>query len=266
MTRKIALWALVLLTGGAHSAWAQTPQAFKAGDFVEAHLFSQWLPCTVFRVNTNSLVPSLAGQITDYTVTCLINGSAQESSVVPTAVRARAATADDKGKAAETAIAKGRQPKGNSPGAKYGTREPRTCASVTAPGRGAPSAEQAAQYVICGLERGDGSHPELLVVNVKVQVAPVAHATSQPLEGFTTATIDLNQPAWDIRGSFTTYTCYALSSLIAQNDFARTHNCDSADVLSATGYCYKDVFGGWHCGMSGVATNSQANVLPPYTN
>src|ERR1035441_11074065 len=58
-------------------------------------------------------------------------------------MRAPAASAEDKRVEAETAAALARQPRpGPSLGAKYGTREPVTCANRTAPAKGAPSPEQ----------------------------------------------------------------------------------------------------------------------------
>lgn len=258
MTKSLAFLTIVWLTGAVQSVGAQT---FKAGDLVEAYLFDQWLPCKVVR----PVVYGAAG-IRAYTVTCTINPTSgpQESDVALTGIRARAATAEDRSVAAETAAALARQPKGTTVGAKYGTRDPRTCGDRTAPAHGAPSAEQARQYVICELEQGDGSRPLSLVTNLQVQVAAVSHPPNQLVKEIGAATMDPREPIWDIRGSFTIYRCYALASLVAQNDFARTHNCWVSEQPKATGYCYKDTFGDWHCGMlGGAANNWRTNVLPP---
>jgi hypothetical protein len=260
MAKTAALLTLVLLAG------VQLLQAdvFKPGDFVDAHLFGQWLPCTVFKVEENWLVPGAAG-IRGYTVTCVINAESGpvENLVAVADVRARQSSTEDKKTAAETAAALARQPKGNTVGAKYGTREPRACGSRKAPTHGAPSAEQAKQYVTCELERGDGERPLLLVTNVKVQVAPVSHPANGVVQVIAAATLDPRQPIWDIRGSFTSYQCTALASLISQNDFARTHNCWVAEQPSATGYCWKDTFADWHCGMISGSAKWKTNVLPP---
>jgi hypothetical protein len=257
MNKSLALLTIVLLTGAVQSVRAQT---FKAGDPVEAHLFDQWLPCTVVR----PVVYGAAG-VRAYTVTCTINATSgpQESDVALTGIRARAASAEDRSAAAETAAALARQPKGNTVGAKYGTRDPRTCGDRTAPAHGAPSAEQAKQYVICELEQGDGQRPLSLVTNLKVQVAGVPHPANQLVKELTAARMDPREPIWDIRGSFTIYRCDALASLIAQNAFARTHNCWVSDQPTATGYCYKDTFGDWHCGLIGSLINWRTNSLPP---
>jgi len=259
--RNIVASTILLFTAGQHLLHAQT---FKVGDRVDAHLFDQWLPCTVFQLETNWLVPGSTG-LRGYTVTCTVNAASgpHEFSVALKDVRARAATGEDKKVEGETAVALARQPKGNGIGAKYGTRDPRTCASSVAPPHGPPSAEQARQYVICELEHGDGLRPAFLVTNVKVQVTSVPHPPNQLTLELSAARIDPREPIWDIRGSFTGYQCFALSSLTAGNDFARTHNCWVLDQPKATGYCYKDTFGDWHCGMIGSALDWKANVLPP---
>jgi hypothetical protein len=96
-----------------------------------------------------------------------------------------------------------------------------------------------------------------------VQVAAVSHPPNQLVKEITAATMDPSEPIWDIRGSFTIYRCDALASLTAQNDFARSHNCWVSVQPKGTGYCYKDTFGDWHCGLTGTLTNWQANSLPP---
>lgn len=261
MNRNLALLTFLLLTGAVHPLHAAT---FKAGDYVDAHMFDQWLPCTVLRPEANWLVPGDAG-LRGYTVTCTVNAESgpHEFLVAVADIRARAATGQDKSVAAETTAALARQPKGAGVGAKYGARDPRTCPSRTAPAHGAPSAAQATQYVTCELEHGDGLQALWLVTNVKVQVASVSHPPNQVVREITAATIDPREPVWDLRGSFTSYRCDALASLTAQNDFAKTHNCWASEQQTATGYCYKDTFADWHCGLVGGALNWRTNVLPP---
>jgi hypothetical protein len=86
-------------------------------------------------------------------------------------------------------------------------------------------------------------------------------------------TPDLNQPAWDIRGSFTEYQCQtppvAIPTYDTVTDFARVHNCTAYDRPSATGFCYKSTFGDWHCSMrDGVheIANPKPYQLPPAGN
>jgi hypothetical protein len=286
MTKSSVFLSLLLLTGAAQSAHAQAgwsnplapppaaqaapTQIFKAGDLVEIQVFSQWLPGKVkepvyYAVGPCGAPSPTCSRVGAYIVTSTViatNGP-EEVTVALTDIRARAATADDKKTDAETAAALARQPKGNSIGAKYGTREPRSCADRTAPAHGAPSATQATQYLICELEQGDGKDPLSLVTNVKVQVASVSHPPNLMTQELTTGNIAPGEPIWDIRGSFTTYRCFALSSLIASNDFARTHNCWVSDQPVATGYCWKNTFGEWRCGMIGGNINWKTNSLPP---
>ena len=98
---------------------------------------------------------------------------------------------------------------------------------------------------------------------MKVQVAPVSHPPNAISLELTAARIDPRQPIWDIRGSFTSYQSVALASVMAGNDFASTHNCRMAEQPSATGYCYKDTFADWHCGMISGAAKWKTNMLPP---
>ena len=54
-----------------------------------------------------------------------------------------------------------------------------------------------------------------------------------------------------------------VGAYLAGNDFARTHNCWVAEQPSASGYCWKDTFADWHCGMISGAAKWKTNVLPP---
>jgi hypothetical protein len=288
LTKRTLLLLLTILVASAHSVRAQATgwsnplapppaaqpaqtQTFKVGDHVEIQSFSQWLPGTVKELVYYNIGPCGApsptcSRVGAYIVTCTViatNGP-EEVTVALTDIRARAATAADKSSEAETAAALARQPKGNSIGAKYGTREPRTCGDRTAPAQGAPSAAQATQYVICELEQGNGRDPLLLATNVKIlQVASVSHPPNLLTKEITTGNIAVGEPIWDIRGSFTSYRCSALSTLIASNDFARTHNCWVSEQPAATGYCWKNTLGQWRCGMLGGVVNWKPNVLPP---
>jgi hypothetical protein len=268
MKMKDAALSIVLLFAGmAQSVQAQT---FKAGDPVDVQLYGQWLHGTVkepvyYAAGPCGALSPTCSRVGAYIVTCVVipkNGP-EDVTMALADVRARVATAEDRSVAAGTAAALAHQPKGNGVGAKYGARDPRTCASRTAPEHGAPSAAQAMQYVICELEQGDGTHPLSLVTNVKVQVASVSRPPNQLVKEITAASMDPREPVWDIRGSFTTYRCYALGTLIASNDFARTHNCWVSDQPTAKGYCYKDTFGDWHCGMLGNLINWKTDAMPP---
>ena len=249
MTKNVVLLTAVLLTALVQSVQAQP---FKVGDYVDSQFGGKWIPCTVSR--------PLQGN--GYGVSCGANDYRVAAS--PQNIRARAATAEDKRVEAETAAALARQPRpGNSLGAKYGTREPKTCAIRTAPPKGAPSADQARQYFICDAEHELSSHL-FLVANVKVQVAPASHPASRSILG---GDLDPTQPIWDISGSFTQYQCSQAAP--SDNAYSRTHNCSLNDMPTATGYCYKSTSGEWHCEMSDMAhltANTQPNQMPPAGN
>ncbi len=138
---SVLVLSFMFLTGMAQPSQAAS---IKVGDHVDVQMFSQWLPCTV----KDTVLYS--GKVGAYLVTCTVIASngPQDFTVALADVRPRVATAEDKKVEAETAAALERQPKGNSIGAKYGTREPRPCGSRTAPTHGSPSAEQAKHYVI----------------------------------------------------------------------------------------------------------------------
>ena len=248
MTKNVVLLTSLLFTGVVHSVQAQP---FRVGDYVEANYGNQWIPCRVITPLQNN----------GYGVSCGIYDLTPMA--VPQSIRARTPTAEDKRVEAETAAALAHLPRpGNGPGAQYGTREPTTCATRTAPAKGAPSADQARQYVICDSESVYGSSL-FLVTSVKVQVAPVSHPPNQLVKQMR-GDIDPSQPVWDIRGSFTQYQCSQTGP--SQNPFARTHNCSVSDLPAAAGYCYKNTFGDWHCSMIGALANARQLQLPPEGN
>jgi len=254
---------LLLCVGWAPPIQAQA-QTFNVGDYVDAQYSpDNWLPCKVLK-------PALTimGAVYGYTVTCVpiaVNGP-QQFEVRFADVRARTPNADEKKVEAETAAALTRQPKGAGLGVKFGTREPQACASRTAPAHGAPSADQARQYVLCEQEVA-GPGQISLITNVKVQVAPTNHPPNQLVLALHGSDIDLREGIWEIRGSYTQYLCAELS--LQPTVFSKTHNCNVTDMPTATGYCYKNTFGDWHCGMLDVAhaiANTRTNQLPPDGN
>jgi hypothetical protein len=249
----VLLTLVVALAGAVQPAQAQP---FRVGDYVDFQSGGTWTPCMVTKPLQNNGYGVSCG-VTDYTTVA-----------DPQYIRSRVATADDQRIAAETATALARLPRpGNGPGAAYNTREPKTCATRSAPARGAPSAEQARQYFICDAEHVLAVNLSL-VANVKVQVAPVVHPVAQVMIlKASVSDIDPNQPVWDIRGSFTQYQCGRPASW--DNAFARTHNCTVTEMSTAAGFCYKNTFGDWHCGMTDPAftnVNTRQHVLPPESN
>lgn len=246
MTRSAVLFTFLAISGIARAGDTQT---FKVGDYVDA-LVGGWTQCTI----TKPL------QANAYGVSC----GAADYIVTPPRVRAREATAEDKTAEAETAKALLHQPPpGDSPGGMYGTREPTKCDNRTKPSHGGPSADLARQYVICESESVYGSSL-FLVTGVKVQVAAISHPAKSFVKEMKAADIDPREPVRDIRGTLTQYQCGKVSP--ALNPFARTHNCVVRDIPAATGYCYKNTFGDWHCAMIGAAAGTRQHVLPPDGN
>jgi hypothetical protein len=52
-------------------------------------------------------------------------------------------------------------------------------------------------------------------------------------------------------------------------DFGRTHNCNSVEQPNATGSCWKNTFGDWHCLMDdakNLLVNIRPNQMPPAGN
>ena len=142
-------------------------------------------------------------------------------------------------------------------GARYGARDPRTCADRTAPKTGAPSVAQATQYFICDAEEvfGDNLY---LVDNVKLQVAK--GRKYNPNEDINMPGIDTTNPVYPIRGSYQQYQCGA----IYPDHTNLNRNCTLYSQPKATGVCYKNDFGDWKCKMVDVDAEKIAdNVAPP---
>ena len=105
---------------------------------------------------------------------------------------------------------------GQGIGAKYNSREPRTCADKTQPKAGAPSAAKAAEYVICENEGIDGDKL-YFVEDVKVQVG--AGRRYNPREDINFSGIDTKFLIYPIRGSY--------KILSMHGDFSRPHEHQS---------------------------------------
>jgi hypothetical protein len=144
------------------------------------------------------------------------------------------------------------------PGAVFGARDPAVCASRKAPLKGAPTVDQAKAYFYCDTELANGYL--YLVADVKVEVAPSARPFNILTD--TTGIIDPKQPIYNIRGSYTAYQCWNPASA-TPGQFPPGKNCSSSEVSNATGMCYGDSFGDWHCVMAGQKTWPTPNHAPP---
>lgn len=145
-------------------------------------------------------------------------------------------------------------------GARYGSRNPRTCANTKAPVSGPLTAQQAMQYVICGYEKEEQiiDLSLYLVDNIKLELG-----NSRPYQPYTDSypDIDVRSPIYPIRGSCTTYMIGQLYS----NGENRDKNCNIYKNRPFTGACYRTTFGEWHCGISpgGSGYPDTANTAPP---
>ena len=155
-------------------------------------------------------------------------------------------------------------------GAKYGSRDPHTCASRKAPARGAITAAQARQYFICDNEFEktslmDRSKKVLqLVTGVTIEVGNgrrfdlVHDATPQNNdEG-----IDPHFEVYPIRGSFVLWGCEQTNTY----GFPPGKNCSKMPQPQATGICFRSSFNEWHCNMQDFKNMQMTMHLPPPRN
>lgn len=147
-------------------------------------------------------------------------------------------------------------------GAKYGSREPQTCADMKAPAKGAITAALAAKYFICASEQEDYRYL-YLVENVKVEVGGgIPYAAIIGHRSF--PEVDVKHPVYPIRGSHTQYQCNPESDY-----YQPGKNCTRYEHKQAKGYCYKTTFGDWRCHQSQDSIpndNIFSNVAPPKGN
>jgi hypothetical protein len=158
--------------------------------------------------------------------------------------------------AAAGALALAGLPAEAQPASAFGAREPATCASRAAPAQGAPSNEQAVQYVKCTVE-GIGDGRMFLLEDVKVQVTPQGRAYNTSTDYFDD--IDARQQIYPIKGSLVRYECEetTLRGVIAGK------NCRQMIEANASGACYKTTANEWACNMSDVTQKTTEGVAPP---
>jgi hypothetical protein len=133
-----------------------------------------------------------------------------------------------------------------TPGQKYHTREPHTCASMKTPSSGAPSAAQAAQYFTCFMEV-ENARQLVLVTDVHVEVGSGTRyndfpAIHRPGSAATNAMI------YAIRGSYKKYACEVPSMFTKEGQ-----HCSITDNPHAEGICYITKIGDWFCTMADSA-------------
>ena len=143
-------------------------------------------------------------------------------------------------------------------GAKYGTRDPRTCADTKAPAKGAMTAALATKYIICAAERVSGENLYLIEDLTGVQVGgsrPYSYNTDS------VADIDVTARVYPFRtGSYKKYQCAA----VYQGN--KGYNCNIYPVTKASGACRKSTFGDWRCSLDNPSDDQskiENNVPPP---
>jgi len=174
-------------------------------------------------------------------------------------------------------------------GKPYGARDPHTCDSKKAPANGAISVAQAIQYFNCDMEALDGVGHLSQVADVKIEIGK-GHAFNIYLDSH--PGIDVSQPVYDIRGSFTSGYCSVIDgslSLTGEIDPSRPvypvrgtydaytcwnptydgttgKNCNVRKATPFEGACYRTTFGDWSCRVRGTSFDLNgvtANVPPP---
>ena len=141
-------------------------------------------------------------------------------------------------------------------GAKYGARDPRTCADKTLPKTGALSAAKAAEYVVCENEV-IWSEYLFFVDDVKVQVG--AGRRYNPREDINFSGIDTKFLIYPIRGSYKSYQC----TKIFPDQTNLNRNCNLTNNPNATGACYKKEFGEWRCMLTDIQGAVVEDHIPP---
>lgn len=236
----VMLWAGLMA-----SALAQNVRDFKVGDWAQIWMGGDyWFTVTI-------ATPLNAGSyyVNKGELVLPVNAD-------PHYIRHYQPTAEELRVANETAAAKNAQPKTGVYGAKYGTREPATCANRKSP----INAATARQYFFCDYEGVKSRDYIYLASDVAIQVgSPRAFIYNSDSLA---AAIDTKAPVYDIRGSYTSYQCGVQSTML--NAFANTHNCNKDVYTTALGICWKDTFGDWHCSMAGkTGPGRVAAQLPP---
>ncbi|MHC5860592.1 hypothetical protein [Nostoc sp.] len=148
-------------------------------------------------------------------------------------------------------------------------RTPHTCPSMLEPKTGAPSVEQAKMYFLCDQEwqfgtPGQSSSYLSLVNDLTLEVAPISRPANRTdlkfnrRHGGEHLSINTDQPVYDIRGSYTSYSCFEIK---------RYHpvrkNCIVYQFSNSSGICFRNTFGDWHCRMIGSLKEIGQHLPPP---
>jgi hypothetical protein len=265
MTLFKVSFAAAFLSGLAAVSLAQAPQPvqprmpvavnvqsaqssrYNVGEIVDYKSSGQWINCTVAS-------PLEAGA---YALRCG-NSAEVRAKADSQQLRRHVAPANGMASYANDDDATSRMPVGRTVGARYGTREPRTCDHS----KPALSAEAAKDLFICDAEREFGGSL-YLVSDVELNAAaprPFNPGIDKAKQG-----IDPRSSVVDIHATYNKYQCRVIPS---DRDYPNVRNCDVFAMNNSNGGCFKNQSGEWHCLMYDFhpgATATATNVKPPTT-
>lgn len=151
----------------------------------------------------------------------------------------------------------------NGPGTAYGARNPVICDSTKAKGA-APTVAEATRFFMCTNESESARWGLKLVADVKLQMA--GGRRYNPGNDLNVHQIDTSAPMYDLRGSFTQYSCDKVGGP-GTGLSPVGKNCNKFTYLHATGTCYKTTFGEWNCQMMDMTVGDPSDVetrgVPP---
>ena len=236
--RQVLLQAILALCFLASLASAQQTAHFTPGDPVDFNNSGKWLSCTV-----SSALPTGA-----YDLRC----GTLETKADPAQLRAHNVAANV---FAQTAAQPEPVLTAASLGARYGTREPRTCDRH----KSSLDRDDVKELFICDAEREFGGHL-FLVSNVAVDLVHPRNLSPGEMSGI--PNVDRTEPIYNLRANYDKYQC---TPIPRDRDYPNIRNCSEVKVSNASGGCYKSTSGDWHC----IAYNadslaaSATEVKPP---
>jgi len=235
------------LASFASAEWFADVHALQVGDCVQLDYLGEWATGLIAG-------PESAGAYPVY-----IGATGSAAITDPKHIRPCPAGTVALGADPETKAALARLPKGDGLGAQYGTRDPAACTNRKL----AITAETAKKLLACDSE-GELSRDQLYLITDEVVQVGSPRSFNYRQDSIATA-IDVKQPVYDIRGSYTQYQCSRLSS--EPNDYAKTHNCNKYPAAAGgSGRCYTDTFGDKHCQMTGGGPTQLKEQMPPPAN
>jgi hypothetical protein len=148
-------------------------------------------------------------------------------------------------------------------------REIRTCPSRVSPQRGGISLEQARTYFICRYEKFTGTLGKVgsnfaFVDDLKMQMAAARTPTGADLALGYQEEIDLKQPVYPIKVSYTSSDC---GSYHPDYPNPRTDGkCLVRDEVKSVGVCFRSNFGEWHCKTRPISSSPMRWAAPSWAN